>query len=84
MIEGKTWCATEIPDYSNANHIPPIHFACHWPEPPAIVSQHVLPQRRFVMLSPKVNYFSEYSISERERKRESLRICLTVILQREK
>eukprot|EP00795_Rhopilema_esculentum_P004293 gene4293-20493_t len=52
-IEGKTWCVSEIPDYSNPNHIPEAFFSCLWPEPPAIVNQHVLPRRRFVLLSPK-------------------------------
>eukprot|EP00794_Sanderia_malayensis_P007706 gene7706-8543_t len=55
-VEGKTWCVTEIADYNETNRVPSIFFNCLWPEPPSVVNQHVFPQRRFVLLSPKLPF----------------------------
>ncbi|XP_057299970.1 nuclear pore complex protein Nup155-like [Hydractinia symbiolongicarpus] len=50
-IDGHTWCLTEIPDFSDTSGVPYYLFNEEFPDPPAVVTEHVLPIRRFVLLS---------------------------------
>ena len=51
MITGHTWCLVEISDTSNPRNAPLDLFKSLSPDPPAIVSQHVLQARKYVLLS---------------------------------
>ena len=53
-IESETWSVTEIPDYINDTSLPYHLFNNEIPDPPAMVTQHILPPRKFVLLSTEV------------------------------
>nr|XP_047122862.1 nuclear pore complex protein Nup155-like [Hydra vulgaris] len=50
-INGRTWCLSEIPDYTSLSSAPFHLFNENLQDPPSIITQHVLPARRFVLLS---------------------------------
>lgn len=50
-IDGHTWSLGEIPDYAEHTSTPSHLFKEQFQDPPAIVTQHVHPPRRFILLS---------------------------------
>ena len=53
-LEGRTWAMAEVPDMMSNLVRPNPAISDTWPYPPAVVTQHVLPPRTFVVLSAQV------------------------------
>ena len=52
-LEGRTWALHEVPE--STYPVLPSPVPAKWPDPPAVVTQHALPSRKFVVLSAQVN-----------------------------
>ena len=53
-LEGRTWALAEIPNLTSNLVRPSPVISDTWPDPPAVVKQHFLPPRTFVVLSAQV------------------------------
>ena len=53
-LEGRTWALHEVPE--STYPVLPSPVPAKWPDPPAIVTQHALPSRKFVVLSAQVTF----------------------------
>ena len=53
-LEGRTWAMAEVPDMMSNLIRPSPVISDTWPYPPAVVKQHFLPPRTFVVLSAQV------------------------------
>jgi nuclear pore complex protein Nup155 len=59
-LEGRAWALHEVPESTYPELPSPV--PAKWPDPPAIVTQHALPSRKFVVLSAQVNSCSDVII----------------------
>ena len=53
-IDGHTWSLGEIPDYAEYTNTPSHLFKDQFQDPPSIITEHVHPARRFILLSAQV------------------------------
>ncbi|CAB3985686.1 nuclear pore complex Nup155-like [Paramuricea clavata] len=53
-LEGRTWALHEVPE--STYPVLPSPVPAMWPDPPAVVTQHALPSRKFVVLSAQGSY----------------------------
>ena len=51
-LEGRAWALHEVPE--STYPVLPSPVPARWPDPPAVVTQHAIPSRKFVVLSAQV------------------------------
>ena len=51
-LEGRAWALHEVPESTYL--VLPSPVPARWPDPPAVVTQHAIPSRKFVVLSAQV------------------------------
>ena len=56
VMDGRTWSLSEVPEFLDQLIAPCPIISERWPDPPAVVKQHFLPQRSFVVLSAQVRF----------------------------